>query len=211
MPNNANTSSHTQSPIDTLDSVGVQLAAAKIEIEKQEQSQLQKKISEAFYDAYTTYSHNTKNQEALHKLLKSGINGSSVKVSPDYHSILTIFNKTTDWKEVVTTTDEISYEGRLPKEYKALAAYVTLEEIHKLYGNPGLAHVHFAEGTHEDDPFYAYTPLAIQTNIITVQFDPNGDTLFKQWFAGRDVFSILQMGMKDVIVRCNWRPRLIKS
>lgn len=199
--------------IDTLDTIGLDLEKQKIADELTQQKQIQQKILGAFCTTYNAHkiSNRAHAQETLNKLLKSGINGSHVKVAPDYPSATHMLSSVKDWREVLTTNEETTYQGVLPREYKALAGYSTLEEIHKLYGSPGLMHVHFAEGTHEDDPFYAYTTLPIQTEVITVQLDFNSDIPFKQWFAGKDVFSILQMGIKDTIVRCNWRPRILNK
>lgn len=180
--------------------------------DKEKQQTIQQKILKALNTTYVTYDKSSpKKNEDLVRLLRSGINGSSVRGVSDYTSVVNMLMTVENWNEVATPNEEISYQGNLTKEYKGLAAYATLEEVHGLYGTAGLTHIHFGEGGREEDPFYAYTPLPIQTDIITVQLIPSSSTApFKQWFAGKDIFSILQFGIKDTIIRCNWRPRTLK-
>lgn len=200
------------SPDNSSSNFGLDLEKHKRQLESQQQSEIQKIIISAFDTTYQTYSEmrTSASQELLARLLKAGINGSMVKGITDYSSMIVLLKSIKDWHEVVTTNEEHTYQGLLPKEYKGVAAYATVGEIHQLYGVNGLTHIHFAEGVHEEDSFYAYTPLSVMTDVFTVQLTKLNNTPFKQWFAGRDVYSILQIGVVDTIVRCNWRPRIIK-
>lgn len=143
------------------------------------------------------------------RLSRSAVRGSWVDGVKSHADALTLLGAIGDWKIIPSTRQQITVlQGSLPRDYanSAFAAYATIREIFRKYGNSGLSTIQVREGKHRDDEFYLCTTLRYPTDTITVllksqtvgtEFD-----MVQQWFAGYDCISKSQINDGDVLVRC---------
>jgi hypothetical protein len=147
----------------------------------------------------------------MQKLTRSSVRGSHIEINGE-DQVRKMLRDTTGWQPVVTNLEDkriTCFQGRLPAwlKYKAYAAYATIREIAQKYGIAGLSTVQARPGYQKDDEFYFCTLLRFPADVLTVQLkdDKSGIEFCHQFFAGREVSSLLKVDDGDTVVRCGVR------
>lgn len=181
------------------------------EVEKPKENNVSERILDA-YDVAVEYANQLTDPEfasaVKQKLSRSSVRGSHIELHGE-DQVKRMLRDTTNWQPVVTNLEDkqiICFQGFLPAwlKHKAFAAYATIREISQKFGIAGLSTVQSRPGYQKDDEFYFCTLLRFPSDILTVQLkqDKSGMEFCHQFFAGREITSLLKVDDGDTVVRC---------